>query len=191
MHPPDLACETNNIIFSSWLIHIKEATRKNNGKVPYGLVSKVVKDNSDDAPWLTRDILNHHLKKHKTALVLNTSLLHVAVSPSCPPANITPSVSPANNIPCDYSDLPPLISLDSLSDEESDNESDNESDKSPPLFRLVSENCGRPRGSTANKRKLTEIALSAAKNQITDIYSLEAKKAKHKKKRVKKVLWQV
>ena len=50
----------------------------------------------------------------------------------------------------------------------------------------MSENCGRPKGATANKRKLTEIALSAAKNQIADIYSLVEKKAKHKKKIVKK-----
>ena len=62
---PAITNETKNIILSKWLTHIKEATRKNNGKVPYGLVSKVVKDNSDVSPWLTRDILNRHLKKHK------------------------------------------------------------------------------------------------------------------------------
>ena len=157
---PAITNETKNIILSKWLTHIKEVTRKNNGKVPYGLVFKVVKDNSDVAPWLTRDILNHHLKKHKKALALNTSLLLVAVSPSPPPANFSLSVSPENDIPCDYSDLLPLISLDSLSEDESDDENK----KSPPLFRPVSEKCGRPKGSTNQKRKLTEIEISAAKN---------------------------
>ena len=62
---PDITNKTRNLILSKWLTHIKEASAKNNGKVPYGLVSKVVRDNSDVAPWLTRDILNHHLKKDK------------------------------------------------------------------------------------------------------------------------------
>ena len=202
----DIANETRNLILSKWLTHIKEASVKNNGKVPYGLVSKVVRDNSDFAPWLTRDIINHHLKKDKKALA-KTSLLPVSlppppavVSPYPIPANVSPSVSPANDIPCNipanvspsfntayvspsispandipynYSDLPPLI----LHFDESDDESDDEEKESPPLFRPVSENCGRPKGSTANKRQLTETALSAAKNQIADMYSLVAKKA--------------
>ena len=77
----DTANKKRNLILSKWLTHIKEASAENNGKMPYGIVSKLVRDNSDVAPWLIRDIISHHLKKDKNAYSIKTSLLPVAVSP--------------------------------------------------------------------------------------------------------------
>ena len=109
--------------------------KRNKGKIPYGLAKKLVKENQDVAPWLTRDVLNHHLKNH---LSLQPSTSVVSVSPS-------------------------------------KKESTTESKAS-----------GRPKGTTIKKRKVLDVALLAAKNQVADLYYELKQKARRKNKRVKK-----
>ena len=118
------------------LIHkITVEKHRHNVKIPYGLAKKLVKQNQDVAPWLTRDVLNHHLKNQ---LSLQPSPSVLFVSPS-------------------------------------------KKDSTPE-----SKSSGRPKGTTIKKRKVLDVALLAAKNQVADLYYEVKQKARRQKKRVKK-----
>lgn len=67
-------------LFLNHIVLTLEASRtNNNGKIPYGFLRKIVDENKLLCPWITRDMVKHHLKKHhKTG---------VEASGDAPPAN--------------------------------------------------------------------------------------------------------
>ena len=54
----------------SHIVQTLEMSRaNNNGKIPYGFLRKIVEENKLLCPWITRDMVKHHLKKyHKTGV---------------------------------------------------------------------------------------------------------------------------
>ena len=142
---------------------------------PYDLVSKIVNDNRDVAPWLTRDILHWHLKNLPLSPDASSPSLSPSASDSATSPHLSPSASASESTTSATSPhLTPSLSPTSISS------------FSKPKFIQVSKETGRPKGSTEKKRKTMEIAVLAAKNQIADLYYVEVKKAGKQKRRVKK-----
>ena len=54
----------NNICFE--LDNLSKQTK--NGRVPYGAVSRILKENLTDNPWLNRDKINFAYKKYKNGV---------------------------------------------------------------------------------------------------------------------------
>ena len=56
---PKISKETRKVIIAELAKRIYAEKLKNNSRIPYGFVAKVIADHRDVAPWLTREILHH------------------------------------------------------------------------------------------------------------------------------------
>ena len=77
-----IAKETRKVVVAELCKKIYAKKLENNGRVPYGYVAKVIKENCDVAPWLTRDILHCQLEEIEASppiplqqLILRASLV--------------------------------------------------------------------------------------------------------------------
>ena len=76
------AANAKNAVLDQLVIKVAQAKLSNNNKIPYGYVSKLVRDISPVCPWLNRNHINHRLKCDEQRAVL----LSTGVSP--PPVNL-------------------------------------------------------------------------------------------------------
>ena len=59
--PHNILREPKVAALNDFRINISTTKKNNNDKVPYGLVSNIVKEASSSFTWLNRDLLNNHM----------------------------------------------------------------------------------------------------------------------------------
>ena len=157
-HVQSFAKKAKDAVLDKLCEQIILSKANNNGKIPYGLTAKIVKETKSVCPWLTRDhILNRMRSQDKKASSICTAIIpfetNVAVAAA---SSICTAIIPVEtNIVVAAGD-----ELDFLG--------------------------GRPLGTTNQKRKLDQMALIATRNEISLQYENEKKEAVRLKKRLKK-----
>ena len=120
------------------------------GKVPYGVMRRLLRENQKDNPWLSRDNLNFHYRKYKRR-----------------PENVAVAVPNSADIIAENVVVETPVA--DIADEHSSVIEDGTT-ISVEAESVAAISKGRPKGSTKASAFLVKDALTAAKNEITQIY---------------------
>ena len=131
------------------------------GRIPYGLVSKLVSESKTTFPWITRNMINNHYRRIQQK---------------------TPEIAPLPpQEPCDEFENNPSLVSDSSENSE-DTKDVTQTQPPPPIMTIQRARGGRAKGDTKDKRKKCADAIIAARNEITMLFCEELKKKKCKRK---------